>query len=105
MVETESAADNRGPLSAPSPIAGFAQPVIGSSDLTTWATTTATSYWPKTTSSDAKYRAFGPVGGPLSFSSASFALEVLPTLNSRTNLQLDTTQAINGSATIEVHYL
>lgn len=81
------------------------QPVIASSDLTTWATTTATSYWPKSTSSDAKYRAFGPVAGPLSFTSASFALEVLPTLNSRSNLLLDTTQPIDGSATITVHYL
>jgi type 1 fimbria pilin len=82
-----------------------AAPVIASSDLTTWATTTATSYWPKSTSADAKYRAFGPAAGPLSFTSASFALEVLPTLNSRSNLLLDTTQSIDGSATIEVHYL
>ncbi|MCC8362795.1 DUF1120 domain-containing protein [Lysobacter sp. A6] len=82
-----------------------AQPVIGSSDLTTWATTTGTSYWPKSTSADAKYRAFGPVAGPLAFASATFSLEVLPTLNSRSNLLLDTTQPIDGSATIEVHYL
>lgn len=82
-----------------------AQPVIGSGDLITWATTTASSYWPKATSADAKYRAFGPVAGPLAFANATFSLEVIPTLNSRSNLLLDSTQAIDGSATITVHYL
>ena len=83
---------------------GSAGNLIQSTNLSTW-TNAGLSYWDKKGVSGNVYRAFGTTSGPTPLTDASMGIRVDANLNSRNNLQLTQDEAIDGLATIEIHYL
>ena len=80
------------------------QPVIESSNLTSWATV-GVPWWPKEQAGGLIYRSFGSAAGPVPVTTATFDLPLSPSINSRNALRITQDEAVDGSATLEIVYI